>query len=241
MKVSKLKGAGLAVAAAATMFAGSAHADTLLTDGLSLGISTGLVDFKVNVDGFDEGVAAGSFKISNLTNGTSFLAFCADIRTGISVDATDFITSAGLEYDKLAPSALITDATQLQDVQALYDQRYAGVDLNDKVEAAAFQITFWELLDDKTLAGGSVKWAAATDADEIAALALAQDWLSNLSDPTVGSNTYDLTVWDRGARDPNSQPYIQATAAPSTSVPEPGTLMLGLAGLAGLGLMRRKS
>ena len=178
---------------------------------------------------------AGSFNITNNDTGTSFAAFCADISTGISPFAL-----VGLEYDKLAAASFITDPTKLQNVQSLYDQRYGTLDLTSKINTAAFQISLWELLDDGNLGTGNVMWSATADADKSSALAMAGNWLTNLSDPTA-TDTYDLNVWSRGTRDPNSQPYIQASLIPTGNVPEPGTLLLGLAGLAGIGMMRRKA
>lgn len=239
MKFPKIKSLVLAVGFAGMALAGAAHADMLSTDANSLGVSTGLT-FDVSVDGNAESRDAGSFNVANLTSGTSFAAFCADIRTNISVQALDLVNAAGIEYDKVSPATFFT-ANQLTDIQALYDQRYASLDLNDKVETAAFQISLWELLDDGNLTAGTVTWdTAAVGSDNELALNTASDWLTSLLDPTV-EDTYDLSVWSRGTRDPGSQPYIQAVRGNGGTVPEPGTLLLGLAGLAGLGLMRRKS
>lgn len=237
MKFPKIKGLVLAVGFAGMALAGSAQADTLQTSDASLGMGEGLI-FNLKIDGAATGRDAGSIDIANLTDNTSFVAFCADIRVPIVTLAS----TTGLDYENVpAAAAPFVSATQLADLQALYDQRYASVDLTDKVQTAAFQISLWELLDDGSLSGGTVTWDTAdVGSDNELALKTAADWLDKLSDPTV-NDTYDLSVWTRGTNEPDSQPYIQAVRGNGGTVPEPGTLLLGLAGLAGLGLMRRKS
>ena len=236
---ARLRTTAIAIAMGAMLVSGGARADALTTEATSLGISTGL-NFDVTIGGTAQGRTAGSFDVTNLDTGTSFFAFCADILQSVSSQELSIVNPTGLEFTATSTLLFTGSASETQNVQALFDQRYGALNLTSQVDTAAFQIALWELIDDDGALGtGNVVWgtAAAASAQETA-LAVASDWLANLSDPTA-DDTYDLTVWET-LTDPLSQPYIQATLAQTGNVPEPGTLLLGLAGLAGLGYMRRR-
>ena len=241
MKSAQLKRLTLAFAAAGLMAAGSAHADVLTTDLASQGIGTGL-NFTFSLNGTNESRTVGTFAIDNLTTGTSFLAFCADILTPISNLEITQVNPGGLAFDAVSNLTFFNGAVG-NDVQALFDQRYGSLDLTDNTQTAAFQISLWEIIHDnadKTVGGGDLVWdipqADPNGVLKTNVLATAGDWLANLAAPTT-ENSFDLTVWQTAAGVPESQPYIQATV-PSNNVPVPGTLALGMAGLLGLGLLR---
>ena len=241
MKSAQLKRLTLVFATAGLMAAGSAHSDNLVTDINSQGIGSGL-SFGYTFDGTHTNRTVGTFDVTNTTAGTSFLAFCADILTDVAGTAV-----VGQEFEAVSTLTFFSTAVG-NDVQALFDQRYGLLDLADNAQTSAFAISLWEIIHDngdKTTGSGSLIWDNPQDGSspDIVAikngvLATADQWLSSLADPTV-EDTYDLTVWQTAASGAESQPYIQASL-PSSSVPVPGTLALGLASLIGFGVVRRR-
>ncbi|MCB1914191.1 MAG: hypothetical protein KDG52_00515 [Rhodocyclaceae bacterium] len=243
MKSAQLKRLTLVFATAGLMAAGSAHADLLTTDLASQGLGTGL-NFTFNLNGDNLSRIVGTFDVTNLTTGSSFLAFCADILTPIHNLEISQVNPGGIEFDAIS-NLTFFNGTVGNDVQALFDQRYGSLDLTDNTQTAAFQISLWEIIHDnadKTIGGGDLIWdvpqADPSGALKTDVLTTAGIWLAGLSDPTV-DDTYDLTVWQPVAGAAESQPYIQASL-PSSSVPVPGTLALGLASLIGFGVVRRR-
>ena len=214
-----LKKAALALAAAGLMASVPAHADTLATE---LDINS-LMGF--TVDTANAGpltVDTGVLNVTNLSTGSSFLAFCYELLQGVSVN-----TLTGLPFDA---SSVIPAA-----VQTLFNQSYAEVHFDNAVEVAGFQIALWETLDDNNLNTGNLSnWGGATNsADEGDALFNAEIFLDRVANGDPSTGNYQLTIW----QSPDSQDVIQASAA---AIPEPTSLMLGALGLAGLSLVRRR-
>lgn len=217
----------LAAASAIAFMSSPAMADFLQVDSRQVPSYT----YTVDINGASSPVSARYYNVTNLDTTDSFIAFCIEM-------GADVTTSAWNGTADMTPTAT-SDAAFPQSVvgiQSLYDQRFGSLNLTSSVEVAAFQLALWELTDTTNTGtdffgtGAFRNYAGNQDA-----IALATDWLTNLSDPTPNVDTYDLTAWMGGA----TQDMI--SAARGASVPEPGTLaLLGLAGIAGLGVTRRK-
>lgn len=213
------KKAALALAAAGLLASVPAHADTLATE---LDINS-LMGFTVDTANAGPlAVDTGVLNVTNLSTGSSFLAFCYELLQGINSNALN-----GMPFDA---SSVIPAA-----VQTLFNQSYAEVHFDNAVEVAGFQIALWETLDDNDLNTGNLSnWAGATNsAEEGDALFNAEIFLDRVANGDPSTGNYQLTIW----QSPDSQDVIQASAA---AIPEPTSLMLGALGLAGLSLVRRR-
>lgn len=214
------KKSAVALAAVGLFASASAQADSLV---LEQDINS--LAFSVSVNGNKDDVVAGIFNVDNLTNSTSFLAFCFELLQGVNVNA---LTPPGLVFTAGSPANA--------DLQTLFNQSYAGLDFGDASQLAGFQIALWETLDDKNLATGSYKnWVGDTGSfEEDVALLVADTFLGKIAAGAPATGNYKLTTWLNG----NSQDLIQAT--PGTTVPEPATALLGALGLAGIAAVRRR-
>jgi MYXO-CTERM domain-containing protein len=214
------KKSALALAAIGLFASASAQADSLV---LEQDINS--LSFNVDVSGTTHDVVAGSFNVSNLSTGSSFLAFCYELLQGVN---TGTLTPPGLDFT--------ASPTASADLQTLFNQTFSGLNLSSAVETAGFQIAIWETLDNNDLYSGNYSnWTGATSSsDETDALDSAWIFLEKLvaNDPATGN--YKLTGWANAS----SQDLVQAT--PGSTVPEPASLTLGALGLAGLAALRRR-
>ncbi len=214
------KKSALALAAIGLFASASAQADSLV---LEQDINS--LSFNVDVSGTTHDVVAGSFNVSNLSTGSSFLAFCYELLQGVN---TGTLTPPGLDFT--------ASPTASADLQTLFNQTFSGLNLSSAVETAGFQIAIWETLDNNDLYSGNYSnWTGATSSsDETDALDSAWIFLEKLvaNDPATGN--YKLTGWANAS----SQDLVQAT--PGSTVPEPASLTLGALGLAGVAALRRR-
>jgi len=231
MKKLKTLAAALALAAAVP-----AHAEDLLVtpiytdDGLS---------YNVTVDGTPLVPARSpeAFNVFNETTNSSFIAFCIELTQDLSPFADFGIAD---NYDALTLGDGVALQTGAADapakIQALFDTYYGSITDFTQNEAVAFQLALWELTDDSNLSTGRFVWTdAAGGTPTDATFVTAQNMLDTLVVPAGGTSSYELIIWNN----PEYQDLIQV--AGRNTVPEPATLaLLGLAGVAGFGVMRRK-
>lgn len=217
-----IKKAALAFAAAGLMASATAHADTLLLD---QDVNT-LLAFTVDAAGQSKSIDTGLFNVSNLTTGDAFVAFCAELLQGVSVQAV----TTGLDFTSSASTSAA--------VKTLFDQSFSTLNLTSAAEVGGFQIALWELLEDDgdLTTGNYSNWVGKTgSAAEASALTIAWIELQAVADGDPTTGNYSLTHWASSL----SQDLIQASTG-GGAVPEPTTLALGALGLAGLSAVRRR-
>ena len=174
---------------------------------------------------------AGPFRLTadDLADGlggdvVDIIAFCVDIADSI-VLPRDFDT---------APN-LFTGVT-LARIDALFSNApVSGIDSRDK--GAATQAALWEIITDSDLdltTGGF----QVTSLGTAGALALANDYLSNIDDGTWTGTGAEFTFLRAGTQ-PNQELIAFGLPAPNP-IPLPASAWLLVASLAGLGALRRK-
>ncbi|MBP6096798.1 MAG: PEP-CTERM sorting domain-containing protein [Methyloversatilis sp.] len=175
--------------------------------------------------------AAGFSAVENATN--MFVAWCVDIfqptRFGSTVH--DFSLTSGQDYFGLQP--------ERADLLGRLATRAFGDALTGGVNAGAFQLAIWEIVNEKNdvLDLGSGNFGASRASD--GSIALAQEWLSSL--PTLSRYSFDVLA------SPTHQDLAVFRALPSplrsaqaNGVPEPGTLALSALAFGGLVALRRR-
>jgi len=173
-------------------------------------------------------VGAGGFSAVYTPTGgapTSFIAYCIDLVQTFTFGSPFVVTPV---------SALVHfGATRASALDRLYTQQFAAVNTN--IESAAFQLAVWEIMQETTgsytVSGGSFTAAATpgSNADDLSAIAQANDWLGALGSGAFGG--YTLTALTSAAR----QDQLMATP-----ISEPETYAMLLAGLGLMGLMVRR-
>ncbi|EKE44551.1 hypothetical protein OCGS_1389 [Oceaniovalibus guishaninsula JLT2003] len=163
-----------------------------------------------------------------------FAAFCLDLATTLKTHSsykttdTPFSNSFALGGGK-------------DRVQAVFDANYATLDLHDRAQGAALQLSLWEVIYDGTdfdltrgnfRAKGTRSYARTTDS-------LAKTFLANAKTYT-GPKMWNLTFLESTGK-PQSQNLVTASAVSAVPLPAGGMLLLtGLGGWAGFSATRRR-
>ena len=176
-------------------------------------------------------VRAGAFDMTDAATHEQFLAFCFDLEqyvaNGVHYNETDVLPAA---YSR-----------QLGGRTTELSQLFTGhfEDVDTALEGAAMQIAIWELTyeTDSVLDVSIGNFVAS---DNIAAVALANTWLSSLDQYAAA---YEFTFYTSAT----NQDLVRGTRIPGGGGPGPapvplpaGILLLG-AGLGALGLTRKRS
>jgi hypothetical protein len=179
---------------------------------------------------------AGAFQMNDAGNqlglGESFIAFCIDLFG--TIGSSDYEITANPFSNKNVMSDFQTD-----NVAALFNANYGTLDVNDNVQAAAFQLAVWDAAYETEEAGigvgvGLVQSMGTDAVDGPSVTALADSFLSAMLGYD-GDNIYNV-IYLEATRDAN-QDLVTVQLAP---VPVPaGILLMGTA-LAGFGVMRRR-
>lgn len=179
-------------------------------------------------------VAAGSFALKGDLDGNpgseAFNAFCLDIATWLRLPSLYTVTSSPFASDPLS-------ALQLSDIGKLFNTAYKGVDLTNATQSAGFQLALWEIVNETAgspYALGSGNFSAAGSA---AAASYADSLLAGLS----GAVTQHYRLTFLQSTDPRAADgHYSQNLVTVSPVPLPAAGLMLMAGLGGLGLMRRR-
>ena len=180
-----------------------------------------------------EGGGAGGFKTYNLTTdpgrNNSFQSWCVDIfhSFGFASQSSDILQTA----------ASIFGATKATDLGRLATNHYANVASNATPGAtsAAFQLAIWEIVNENT--GNPYSLSAGAFTATGTGAGLAATWLSELNNIPSGS-TYSVKIWEVQGDGPSGSG--SQDVAVFTSVPEPDSYAMILAGLGLAGFIARR-
>lgn len=177
----------------------------------------------INGGGHSGAVYAGGFNA--MLDGTeAFIAYCVDTAQSFNWGQVFSVTAVAAN-DKFGASKALA-------MGQLYTQHFGSI--SNATESAAFQVALWEIVNETT-SSYSLDTGTFRATNNLAVVALASTWMSGL----VGAgDAYDLTVLTNSSY----QDQLMATLSvnPLSTVPEPQTLALVLAGFIAMGAVVRR-
>lgn len=179
-------------------------------------------------------VAAGGFALKGDLDGKPgvelFDAFCLDISTYLRLPSLYMISGSPFASDPLT-------ALQLSNIGKLFNTAYKGLDLTNATQNAGFQLALWEIVNEaagNSYALGSGNFSATGSA---AANSMADTFLAGLSG--AATQKYRMTFLE--SADPRAKDgHYSQNLVTVSPVPLPAAGLMLMAGLGGLGLMRRR-
>lgn len=214
----------------------SAETLTLNFDGLHFGNDS--LTARTSLTGSTQ-FYAGAINWSEPGSGQAFTTFCIEVTQLVSDPTTFTVQTApdGTGWFDNDPTDTLLRARLLQN---LYNEFYASASLNEAT-SAAFQLAVWEIVYEDLgsdgnidldvndggfeVTGGSV--TAIDPVLNLSAASLANAWLSQLN--TDGTPVSGLQAWT--SNDGQNQLWL---------IPLPGPAAMGLAGMLGLAVARRR-
>ncbi|WP_236019446.1 VPLPA-CTERM sorting domain-containing protein [Fuscibacter oryzae] len=179
-------------------------------------------------------VAAGAFALKGDIDSKPgvelFDAFCLDIATWLRLPSLYSVTGSPFASDPLT-------SLQMSSIAKLFNTAYKGLDLSNATQSAGFQLALWEIVNEAAGNGyalGSGNFSAAGSA---AATNYADSLLAGLA----GRETQKYRLTFLQSTDPRAKDgHYSQNLVTVSPVPLPAAGLMLMAGLGGLGLMRRR-
>jgi hypothetical protein len=207
--------------------AGAGHAGQLTINGFTAGTPTNTNITASPVGGTTGNTIATGFDVTFDTE--SFIAWCLDLEHSVSAGGPFQYMPTAAPFGSSFLAAGAVDR-----VQSVFDANRGGVNAFDAVQAAAFQLSLWEVAydDDFNLASGAFQ-GAGIGGNGAAITATAGSYLTAASG-FMGNQRYRLLFLESDGM-PQYQNLVTATEVP---LPAAGPLLV--AGAGALAALRRR-